>query len=245
MSKKKRVKKKILKKKSPSKVRAKKIVKKKDTKTVVKKVEPEVKRLGWSFYILPPILLVVSFLSFLIFLFAKNYQSWEETFPSSDIFILEIPNDQISLDGKIREYNEEGKEYSFIEFTKEESLFLLSDATGNSLPDWVELEKTGLYTSKGLWKFYLKTKAFSFEMPWLEIILKKEDVQSVEIFVEDVSIGDLSLKNIGFSSVVSKIDDGFGRAIRLVNDGNFAGRVFENIELGDENLVIKSRNFSF
>ena len=47
------------------------------------------------------------------------------------------------------------------------------------------------------------------------------------------------------TSIVEKTNVGLSRAIRLINDGNFAGRIFENIELGTESLVIKSRNISF
>ncbi len=238
MTNKKKVKKKVTR-KAKSKPKLRKVVKAKP-----KEVKKE-KKLGLFIFIFPPILLILTFVFFLTFLFVKNYQSWEKTFPEPDILILDFPNDSTSLDEKIKKYNEDQSEYSFIELTKEESLLLMSNSFEQSLPDWVELEKTGLHTTQGTWSLYLKTKAFSFEMPWLEIILVKENLQSVEILVKDVSVGDLSLRNINLGFVIEEINDGFGRAMRLVNDGNFAGRIFENIELGDQNLVIKSRSFSY
>ncbi len=190
-------------------------------------------------------LLIFTFFSFLGFLLFRNYKTWENDFLSSDVEFFDFKNETVDLNEKILRYNESEREYAFIEFSKRESLFLFSKALDDSLPDWFEVEKTGLETSSGLWSFFVKTSVWDFELPWFEILLVKDQVQSIDIYIEDIFIGNFSFKNSFLNSTVEKANDGLKRAIRLVNDGNFAGRVFENIELHFEVLVIKSRNISF
>ncbi len=177
-------------------------------------------------------------------MFVRNYQSWELEFSQLDgIVFIDLEAEKVDLDKKILGYNQSRKEYAFVEFTKKESLFLISKSLGESLPDWVILEKAGLIPTHGFWRIYLKTSVWGKDLPWFEIWLLKDNVQSVDIYVEDLFLGNISLKNFG--GIVEKVNGGFTRSMRLINDGNFAGRIFENIELGSDGMVIKSRNISF
>lgn len=198
----------------------------------------------WYFPFLVLFILFFSFLSFLLFLFSNNYKNWEKEFLNSEVLFLDFKNENLDLDEKISEYNRVEGEYAFIELTQEESLFLFSNALSESLPDWIEIQKTGLVTSEGEWIFYIKSNAWNISLPWFGIFLFKENIQSIDIYIEDIFLGDFSSKNFGLYSILEKSNSGLERAIKLVNDGNFAGRIFENIELGQESLIIKSRNTS-
>ena len=198
----------------------------------------------WYLPFLALFILLLSFSSLLFLLFWSNYKDWEEEFENSEIQIVDFKTEEIDLDEKILEYNEIEREHAFIEFDKEESLFLLSMGLSESLPEWVEIEKTALETSRGNWRFFVKSRALGVSLPWLQVSLSKEEVQSVDVYIDDIFLGDLSFKNIYLNSIVDNTDRGLARAIQLVNDGNFAGRVFENIDLTEDSLIIRSRNIT-
>jgi hypothetical protein len=231
-------------KKTAKKQTKKKKTKKKVQSKKIQKSKNEKKLFSWYLPFLILLILFLSFTSFLYFLFSKNYKEWEEEFQTSEIEMLDYGDEKVDLDAKILEYNNTESEIAFIEFTKKESLLLFSQALDESLPNWIEIEKTALETSMGNWRFFVKSKTSRFSLPWFEISLSKEGFQSVNVYIEDMFLGDLSLRNIGLNSVVENSNRGLSRAIQLVNDGNFAGRVFENIELAEHSLIIRSREIS-
>ncbi len=178
-------------------------------------------------------------------MFSNNYKDWEKEFESSDVEMLDFQNEHVDLDEKILQYNEIEREHAYIEFDKRESLFLLSKSFDESLPEWIEIERTALETSRGNWGFFVKSKVLDFSLPWFQISLSKEDIQSVDVYIDDIFLGNLSFKNIYLNSIVENANQGLARGIQLVNDGNFAERVFENIELAEESLIIRSRNIYY
>lgn len=202
------------------------------------------KTLTWSLPFLIFIILIVSFTSFLFFLFSNNYKQWEEEFYSSDLEIFDFQKDSVDLDEKILEYNRTESEYAFIEFNETESIYLFASSLNESLPNWIEVQKVALQPSRGYWIFFVKGKAFDLSLPWFQVAIGKEEIQSVDIYIDDIFLGNFSFRNLGLGSVVESADNGLERATMLVNDGNFAGRVFENIELGEKSIVIRSRNIS-
>ena len=217
---------------------------KKTTTKTKKKQKTKVKTSMWYLPFLVLLILTISFGSLLFFLFSNNYKEWEEEFENSEIEMFDFRDEGVDLDEKILTYNEIEREHAFIEFNKEESLYLLSMGLDESLPEWVDIEKTALQASRGNWRFFVKSRALGLSLPWLQISLSKEDVQSVDVYVDDIFLGDLSFKNIYLNSIVDNTDRGLKRAIQLVNDGNFAGRVFENIDLTEDSLIIRSRNIT-
>ncbi len=220
---------------------------KKSKKVTKKKVEKKVKKeSNLLLYLLPlftVLVLIFSFTSFLFVFFSNSYEAWEGDFEKSEVLFLDFREESVDLEDKIQEYNKVTDEYSSIVLSQKEALFLISQALDESLPEWASVQETALDTSVGNWNLFVKTQAFERTMPWLSIeFSKKKDIQSVDIYVENISVGNFSLKRFGFERVVENVNGGVQRALQLVNDGNFAGRVFENIELGEEELIIKSRN---
>lgn len=198
------------------------------------------------FVIFTILFLFFTFAIFLLSLLRYNYQKWEEGFLESDVLFLEQDSDvEERVNRKILDYNRRTEEYSFIEFNKDESLFLLSTALTESFPNWLKMEDFALSTSSGRWILYFEGSVRDISLPWIGIILVKENVQSMDVHVEDVVLGNISFKSFSLGSVVEKINSGINTSMRLINDGNFAGKVFENIELAEESLTIKSRNISF
>ena len=93
-------------------------------------------------------------------MFSNNYKQWENEFYNSGLEVFDFQKDSVDLDEKISEYNRIEGEYAFIEFNKTEAVSLFSIALDESLPDWVEIEKTALQPSRGHWIFFVKGKVF-------------------------------------------------------------------------------------
>jgi len=160
-------------KKKRKKTTKKKVVKKK----VVKKKQEKEKGKVFSWYLpfLVVLILFVSFTSFSLLLFSRNYREWVEVFEDSpNVKRLDYQNEYVDLDEKILQYNEVEREYAYVEFDERESLFLLSRSLDESLPDWVEIEKTALETSRGNWRFFVKEKLLIFHyLGFKSLYLKK------------------------------------------------------------------------
>ncbi len=210
-----------------------------------KKTKKGSKSSFWYVPFLVLLILLITFVSFLYILLSNSYKQWEVGFVESDLEFLDYQNESVDLEEKILDYNASDSEYAFIEFTKKESLFLLTQSLDESLPDWIEIQKTALDTSEGRWEFFVKSKIANSSLPWVQIVFVKEGFQSVDIHIADILVGNLSFKNFNLDIIVENANRGLERGIQLVNDGNFAGRVFVNIELTQDSLIIRSRNISF
>ncbi len=191
--------------------------------------------------------LMASVLAF--FILRNSYNNWTEDFLSANVMILNLSEDMYeieeSLESKIFTYNADERDNVFIQITTEESLLLFSKALSESFPDLIEVTHMGLIPYRGNWFVYVKSEMYSVSLPWFGFNLRKDDVQSIDIYIEDVFLGNMSFKKLFLESFVEEINRGINRSLRLVNDGNFAGRIFENIELTEEYLVIRSRKISF
>ncbi len=201
-----------------------------------------------SRYVVLCLLLLLSIFVFTFLILRMNYAQWKVDFDRADLVMLDLDEDlrdlKSSLESKIADYNESEETHSFLELNQEESLLLFSVALEESLPKGFEVRKMSLISNPGNWYVYFKTDFHSFSLPWIAINLKKEDVQSVDIYVEDLFLGNMSFKGLFLGSLVDSINQGIAHSIKLVNDGNFAGKVFENIELREDGLVIRSRSVS-
>jgi hypothetical protein len=214
-----------------------------------KKKEKKSSNSNLKLIILGVAILFVFFFLILISLYKYNYEQWEESFLKSDAFFLNLDENtedlEKNIEKKILDYNRRSEEYTFIEFSNEEFLFLFGSGLSESSPDWLNVKKSALISSPGRWVFYFKSSFRDTSLPWIGFVLTKEDMQSVDLFVEDILIGNVSVRNISFESIVEDVNEGINHSMRLINDGNFAGKVFENIELGSESVTIKSRSITF
>jgi hypothetical protein len=199
-------------------------------------------------YILLSLLLLAAILVFIFLILRMNYAQWKEDYDSADLVVLNLEGDlrdfEDALESKIIDYNTSESGHSFLELNQEESIFLFSRALEESLPTGFEVKKMALISEPGNWYIYFKTDFNSFSFPWIAINLMKEDVQSVNVYVEDLFLGNMSFRKLFLGFLVDSVNQGIRNSIELVNDGNFAGKVFENIELRENGLVIRSRRVS-
>ncbi|GEM_PF-3235650 len=194
-------------------------------------------------------LLILLFILLIFFLVLRStYLSWKEE-RESDLVILDLEEDisgyERELEESIEEYSRAEGTYSFIELSKKESLLLFSKAFEDSLPNVFQVNKMGLLADYGEWRVFVKTEAFSIDLPWIGFYLKKEGMQSIDIYVEDIFLGNVSLSRLFLRSQVESINEGISKSIELIGKGEFLGKEFENIEFKEDEMVIRSREATF
>jgi len=71
------------------------------------------------------------------------------------------------------------------------------------------------------------------------ITLQKDNIETAQVYSTDFAIANFSLNEIGIEFFTNKINQGLSDSLLLVNENSYSGRVYKNIELDNEGMVIK------
>ena len=184
------------------------------------------------------------FLLLLIFLFiflTGMYLLWEREFSSNLSSKSCVSNNQvkeISFDERIRNFVFSSDRSDYIQFTKEEVLYLISSEFGKEEGDIV-VKDMCVDSSKGVWKVYLNLTVAGIKNVWFIFDIIKDDRETAELYVDNLYLGNFQLPSFISSSLKEKINKGISDAIVLVNENSFSGRSITNIELLEEDIVVK------
>lgn len=200
----------------------------------------------------PPIILFL-FLSLLIIVFLsgllvwivviREYQAWEKDFESSleQNRVVNLENESLknSSRKKLESFSKSTKKVDFVELSDLEFVYVLGESLNSSLPIGMKFEKGYVISQPFLWNIYVKTKINRIPLPWVLIKIEKDNTESAQIFVNSMSVGNFDFTDYGFRKVLENINKGIRDALVLVNESDFTGRVFRNIELETGKIIIK------
>lgn len=184
------------------------------------------------------------FLLLLIFLpifLTGMYLLWEREFSSNLSSKSCVSNNQvkeISFDERIRDFVFSSDRSDYIQFTKEEVLYLISSELKKEEGDIV-VKDMCVDSSKGVWKVYLNLTVAGIKNVWFIFDIIKDDRETAELYVDNLYLGNFQLPSFISSSLKEKINKGISDAIVLVNENSFSGRSITNIELLEEDIVVK------
>ena len=184
------------------------------------------------------------FLLLLIFLpifLTGMYLLWEREFSlnlSSKSCVSNNQVKEISFDERIRNFVFSSDRSDYIQFTKEEVLYLISCEFGKAAGDLV-VKDMCVDSSKGVWKVYLNLTVAGIKNVWFIFDIIKDDRETAELYVDNLYLGNFQLPSFISSSLKEKINKGISDAIVLVNENSFSGRSITNIELLEEDIVVK------
>lgn len=184
------------------------------------------------------------FLLLLIFLFiflTGMYLLWEREFSSNLSSKSCVSNNQvkeISFDERIRNFVFSSDRSDYIQFTKGEILYLISSELKKEEGDIV-VKDMCVDSSKGVWKVYLNLTVAGIKNVWFIFDIIKDDRETAELYVDNLYLGNFQLPSFISSSLKEKINKGISDAIVLVNENSFSGRSITNIELLEEDIVVK------
>jgi hypothetical protein len=94
-------------------------------------------------------------------------------------------------------------------------------------------------TGKNDWLLYVQLTWNGMRLPWATLRLQKDNIQTAQIFVSSLKVGPYSADDFGLKSVRDSINSGIQNSIILVNENEFTGRRFVNIDMDENGVVIK------
>lgn len=190
--------------------------------------------------------LLVLFLSTItIFLFLiRDYKGWERSFElgylSSDFVFLNNESLKTSVEKKIEDFSKSSKKVDFVELTDRETLFLIGESLNESLPFGMVFDRGYVSSDDGQWDIYAKVVDEKYKKGiWMKARLLKDNLESPEIFVQTISVGNYDFKDYGLGIIVWRVNRGIRESISLVNTSEFTGRTIKNIELEKGVMTVK------
>ncbi len=200
----------------------------------------------------PPILLiilgsiVIIVILSLVLVFGilfREYSKWSQGFEASmkSEKIVTLPNDTLKteIDKKIEIFGKSVKKIDFIELKETEFMYLLAESLNTSLPVGVVFNRGYIDTEKGLWNIYIQTELKGLKLPWIVLKLQKDNTESAQVYVRRMSVGNFDFTDYGANFIIERINKGISESLLLVNESEFTGRTFRNIELESEKITIK------
>jgi uncharacterized protein YpmS len=141
------------------------------------------------------------------------------------------------IEDKIKKFALSDIKTDFVVLTEEEMLYLLLENFTNEGD--IKVEDICLKPSKGICQLYLKTKYKKISLPWLVLDIVKDNIETAEVYVREVRLGDLELPVFLESRVRDDLNRGISDGIIMLNENNFLGRRIDNIELLEDRVIFK------
>lgn len=194
------------------------------------------------------IILSVLFLIFLvigIIIFNKYGKWYKNTFDivpnDPTIFCFTQLDDSLKLEQDIEEkvmkFTLSDSRTDFVVFTPQETLYILSSNIETVQP--LEIKDVCIVPSAGLWQIYLRYNTEAFNLPWIVMDVVKDNRETAEIYVKEISMGDIKIPEMFVKKTMVEINRGIADAIIMLNENRFLGRTIENVELLEERIVLK------
>lgn len=211
------------------------------------------------------ILLFLSLCGLLVYGYFRlidNYKAWVNNFwfdksksivdlnDDQQVFIL---NNQ--TENKITTFSNSTKKTDYMELNISESAYLIGKNINKVSPTYIKISKifidtninqdssksTSLETnlSENSWDIYLLVDTPKIKNISIKITIQKDTIETAQLYATDFAIADFSLNEIGIIYFTEKINKGLSDGLLLVNENNYSGRVYKNIELDTDGMVIK------
>ena len=200
------------------------------------------------------LLLLFLGLCVLLFYFAYNlrskYNVWVAEFWTDNQKNVVDFNDseQIKVlsnqtESKITIFSESTKKNDFIELNLTESAYLIGNNINKFSPSFLKVSKIVIEPQDNqkdnIWDIYLLFETPKIKNISVKITLQKDNIETAQVYSTDFAIANFSLNEIGIEFFTNKINQGLSDSLLLVNENSYSGRVYKNIELDNEGMVIK------
>lgn len=169
------------------------------------------------------------------------YLFWERDFSSNLSKKSCVSNNDVkhmSFNDRIRDFVFSSERSDYIKFTKGEILYLISSEFGKEEGEII-VRNMCVDSSKGVWRVCLNMTVAGIKNVWFIFDVIKDDRETAELYVDNLYLGNFKLPTFIASPLKEKINKGISDAVILVNENSFSGRSITNIELLEEDVVIK------
>lgn len=188
------------------------------------------------------LVLVIVFLLIFLFLFIKS-KSWERVFQSEiqSQYLVSDSELEDEFTGRIEEYIVSNEDTDFITFSPQEIGHILFGSLEEML-EGTSFELTNVYIepSKGQWKVCARTKSIDFKRvhAWICADVTKDSMQTAQLFITNLTVQGIEVGKI-YPKSVTLVNQGIAEALVTANENGFVGRIFENMELLENELIVK------
>ncbi len=169
-----------------------------------------------------------------------KYNSWKKEFNKEGDNISCFSNihqdSNIDTSEKIKDFVLSSSS-GYLQFSIDETLsFLHNDV---KVSEGMNIEDICINPSKGEWTVYINIKVENFDLPWIKLNVIKDERETVELYVSEISLGDMKIPDILANGILDEINRGISDGILIVNENNFLGKNITNIELLNDGVVIR------
>jgi hypothetical protein len=192
------------------------------------------------------LILLVIFLSIILFLLLKM-KSWERNFLSTlnqEYLITEFIDSE-DLDKKITQYTLSPEETDFVTFTPKEIGQLiyraLDESTGESQ---LNISRVYITPSQDTWEVCANVEIENFKVlnPWICVDVTKDEIETAQLYVAKLTFQGIDVGKI-YKPTLLNINRGIAEALVTVNENGFVGRTLDNIELSENELILKGSQY--
>lgn len=142
----------------------------------------------------------------------------------------------ISLDEKFKDFVLSEDDVTFVELNPDEVALLLGNT---NIINGGTIENVCVMPHEDVWNVLVKVNLQGIPLPWIRLDVAKDSIESAQLYVSNIYVGNQLLPEQIVSSLKSQINKGISDALILVSENNFLGRTITNIELLGDKIVVK------
>ncbi len=175
-----------------------------------------------------------------VILLLVRYNNWTKDFESNlKVENLVVKDTSLSEEvvNQISSFTLSQENTESLSLSTEQFGYIVLNVLNEYLGEGISVEKIYIEPSTGNWNIYIQAN-YKKISPWIWISLKKDNVQSAQLYISQFNIGPYS-----FNRFVEEINDGIANGLVTVNENGFTGRYLENIELLEESIVVKGSRY--
>ena len=142
----------------------------------------------------------------------------------------------ISLVEKFKDFVLSEDDVTFVELNPDEVALLLGNT---NIINGGTIENVCVMPHEDVWNVLVKVNLQGISLPWIRLDVAKDSIESAQLYVSNIYVGNQLLPEQIVSSLKSQINKGISDALILVSENNFLGRTITNIELLGNKIVVK------
>lgn len=189
------------------------------------------------------LVLLIFLLAIFLFLFIKS-KTWERDF-QAEINPEHMVNESLELEDaineKIEEYILSQEDTDFISFSPREIAQVVHGAISNMVEgSSIEITNTYVEPSVGMWSICGRIRLEDIKRvnPWVCADVTKDSMQTAQLYVTKLKLQGFDIGKI-YPKALTRINQGIAEALVTANENGFVGRIFENMELLEKQLIVK------
>ena len=191
------------------------------------------------------LILIILIILISLFLYIKSNlwsREFEQNLEKGYLAEESFTQDQ-EINTKIEKYILSEQKTDSVSFTpKETGKIIYASLTDTLDTESIEILKIYIQPTDGMWKICAniaqrKNRKIN---AWICTAITKDTMETAQIYITEISIQGIPISKM-FPTVVVRVNQGIAEALVTINENTFVGRSFENIELQEDEFIVKGQ----